>query len=49
MFDEAALTDDLLVQLVEVLKKHKASSDEEKNFDSKTDKKDSGEGEEFWK
>ncbi|XP_015778100.1 PREDICTED: histone-lysine N-methyltransferase EZH2-like, partial [Acropora digitifera] len=44
VFDEAALTDDLLVQLVEVLKKHKASSDEEKNFDSKTDKKDSGEG-----
>ena len=26
MFDEAALTDDLLVELVEVLKKHKESS-----------------------
>lgn len=25
MFDEAALTDDLLVQLVEALKKHKES------------------------
>ena len=49
MFDEAALTDDLLVQLVEVLKKHKASSDEETNFEPKTDKKDSSEGKEFWK
>ena len=49
VFDEAALTDDLLVQLVEVLKKHKASSDDETNFDSKTDKKDSSEGKEFWK
>lgn len=26
MFDEAALTDDLLVELVEALKKHKESS-----------------------
>ena len=49
MFDEAALTDDLLVQLVEVLKKHKASSDEETNFEPKTDKKDSSEGKELWK
>ena len=44
VFDEAALTDDLLVQLVEVLKKHKVSTNEETNFDPKTDKKDSSEG-----
>ena len=37
MFDEAALTDDLLVELVEALKKHKESS--KKNIkDSETTK-----------
>ena len=37
MFDEAALTDDLLLQLVEVLKKHKNSAKENAESETKKD------------
>ena len=40
MFDEAALTDDLLVELVEALKKHKESS--KKNTKESETTKDTG-------
>ena len=47
MFDEAALTDDLLVELVEALKKHKESSKKntkESETTKDTEKAASGEG-----
>ena len=37
MFDEAALTDDLLLQLVEALKKHKNSAKENAEIETKKD------------
>ena len=37
MFDEAALTDDLLLQLVEALKKHKNSAKENAESETKKD------------
>ena len=38
MFDEAALTDDLLVQLVEALKKHKESINKQKESETAKEK-----------
>ena len=45
VFDEAALTDDLLVQLVEVLKKQKESTNKKTDSEpGKDEEKDSTEG-----
>ena len=45
MFDEAALTDDLLVQLVEALKKHKESINKNKESETAMEKeKEASEG-----
>ena len=38
MFDEAALTDDILVQLVEALKKHKESINKKKESETGKEK-----------
>ena len=45
MFDEAALTDDLLVELVEVLKRHKQSANKNKETETAKEKeKETSEG-----
>ena len=45
VFDEAALTDDLLVELVEVLKRHKQSTNKNKETETAKEKeKETSEG-----